>query len=618
MNIVTSSDIVETSPDTGATKPEVSEAERADGEQAGEPTENIVRFEPKELTDVRKAAENLVDMPEVDRSYFLPKKAAELGLAEKALQAAARRLEEDRAGKLRAEAAAKEQHEQDRLHKTERQAEKEADKVEKQAKKEAEKREAAVEKAAALKAAREQRKVEKEAARKAKEKHKGFANLLKLPVDRHDNELSKLATRLDEDLEALRQEFKEFLGVELGATTPAEATEPWPEPVVLAPVLTEVGAKISKYVVMQPHLLTAAVLLTAHNWLYDHGIVTHSPILAAASAEPDSGKSTLVAVVGRASPRYSLNIEMTGPSLYRFVDAGKPTLVIDEADDLFARKSDLKHIINAGWTRGAKIPRQVNIGGVSTTVFFDPFTPKAIALLGRNLPPTVRTRCIELRMLPKRDDEQVEEFKYVDDAEFAVLRRKLCRFAADNATALRDAKPTMPSGLNNRAAANWSLLLAIAALAGGPWPQRAREAAERLTRSGRRPSDGVQLLAAFKAVSTTGKTEVTSEAIVVELRKDPTAIWADYNHGGPITQRQVAVLLDAYDIHPVSLHPTKRKDFARQGYKLTQFADAFARYLPDDPIIQSPATKQAKKRKASRIKNTKRKTLSTKIAKKRR
>ena len=115
---------------------------------------------------------------------------------------------------------------------------------------------------------------------------------------------------------------------------------------------------------------------------------------------PNSGKSTLVVAVGRASPRFSLNIEPTGPTLYRYVDATKPTIAIQEADDLFTRKSDLKHIINAGWTRGPKIPRQVNIGGVLHTVEFDPFTPKAIDMLGHNLPPTTRTRCIELRMRP--------------------------------------------------------------------------------------------------------------------------------------------------------------------------------------------------------------------------
>jgi hypothetical protein len=549
---------------------------------------------------IMNEVERLAGLSPGEWKLWAPKRAGELGielklladLVEARLKAntqkerkalAEARLGEERAKRLRSE---RRDHQHDDEAKS---------KAALAAGRKAEKEAARQQKAAEKEAARQQ----KEAERKAKEKHKGFVNLLKLPVDRHDNELSKLATRLDEDLEALRQELKEFLGVELSATTPTEKTEPWPEPVDVATVLTEVGAKISKYVVMQLHLLTAAVLWTAHAWLYDHDVLTHSPILAATSAEPDSGKTTLVAACGRMTPRFSLNIEMTGPSLYRWVDAVKPTMGLDEADDLFVRKSDLKHIINAGWTRGAKIPRQVNIGrGIWTTVHFDPFTPKIIALLGRNLPPTIRSRCIELRLLPKQADEATEPFNQLDDAEFAILRRKFCRFATDNATALRDAKPIMPTGLNNRAAANWKMLLAIAELASGSWPERAREAAERLSRSGRRPSDGVQLLAAFKAVFTeTGTTEITSEAIVVELRKDPTAIWADYNRGGPITQRQVAALLDAYDIHPIPLHPTKRQDFQRRGYTLAQFSDAFARYLPKDPIIRSSATRQANKRK---------------------
>jgi hypothetical protein len=370
------------------------------------------------------------------------------------------------------------------------------------------------------------------------------------------------------------------------------------------------------------YLLTTTAQWVAHAWLYDHDVPTHSPILAATSAEPDSGKSTLVAVAGRATPRFSSNlVELTGPSLYRYVDAVKPTIAIDEADDLFARKSDLKHIVNAGWTRGAKIPRQVNIGGVSTTVYFDPYTPKTIALLGGNLPPTTRSRCIELRMLPKRPDETVEEFKYVDDPESAVLRRKFARFAADNAAALKSAQPTMPSGLNNRAAMNWKLLLAIAELAGAPWPKRAREAAERLSRRGKRPSDGVRLLAAIRAMfAETGKNEITSEDLVAKLCQNPLDIWKTYNKGGPITQRQVADLFDTYEVHPVSLHPTKRKDFSRQGYKLGQFDDAFARYLPEDPIIQSsaqPTKRKLTKRKLTKRKLTRRKPTKRKGAKRR-
>jgi uncharacterized protein DUF3631 len=89
------------------------------------------------------------------------------------------------------------------------------------------------------------------------------------------------------------------------------------------------------------------------------------------------------------------------------------------------------------------------------------------------------------------------------------------------------------------------------------------------------------LLAAIKTLfAETGKNAITSEAIVAKLRADPTDIWIEYNRGGPITQRQAAWLLDPYDSHPVNIHPTGQSNFSPKGYKLEQFADAWARYLP--------------------------------------
>src|SRR4029079_4099479 len=205
----------------------------------------------------------------------------------------------------------------------------------------------------------------------------------------------------------------------------------------------------------------------------------------------------------------------------------------------------------------------------------------------------------------KLKTEKVEQFNQLDDAEFALLRRKFARFAADNAAALRDAKPIIPSDLINRDAANWWLLLAIAELAAGDWPKRAREAAERLTRRGRRPSEGVQLLAAFKDIFAAGRQEIPSENVVAELHKDPTSIWAEYKHGGPITQRQVAHLLDAFDIDPVVVHPSKRSDCSPRGYKDSQFAALCKRFLPADPHIRTrldakPRKKIAKQRRAKK------------------
>src|SRR5262245_46136779 len=51
------------------------------------------------------------------------------------------------------------------------------------------------------------------------------------------------------------------------------------------------------------------------------------------------------------------------------------------------------------------------------------------------------------------------------------------RWAADNAERIAATDPTVPDGVINRAADNWRPLLAIADVASGKWPERARTAA---------------------------------------------------------------------------------------------------------------------------------------------
>jgi hypothetical protein len=566
-------------------------------DEASKPTENIVvqfpHADEERNRRIMAEATRLANLAPGEWTIWYQGKAEQFGIESNVLaelvQAQIKDRDRKAAEKLKQDVLQEKRAE--RLRKTERDQQRERhidDAVKSKAEREREKEEE--------KEAERQR---KEAERRAKEKRKSFGNMLKLPVDRHDGELAKLAKRLGEDLEALRQEFKEFVGIAEGFSTSDDDVEAWPKPVDAATLLQAVDDKIGKHVAMQPHQRTAVTLWVAMAWVHNQ-VAIFSPILTATSPEVGSGKSTLLGTVARLVPKPSLNVESTGPNVYRFVDANKPTLILDEADDVFTRKSDLKHIINASWTRGTRIPRQVKVDNVWVTVHFDPFCPKAIGLLGRNLPRTLKTRSIEIRMQPPRSDEAAKAFEHVDDFDFATLRRQLARFATDNATTLKNAQPTFPAGMNNRAAMNWKLLLSISELANGAWPERAREAAERLNRSGRQPSDGVRLLTAFKRFADSGKTEITSEEIVAELCRNPLDMWATYNKGGKITQRQVAALLDAHDIHPVSLHPTKRKDFSRQGYKLSQFTDAFARYLVEDPIIQSPTKASSTKRHSAK------------------
>ena len=61
------------------------------------------------------------------------------------------------------------------------------------------------------------------------------------------------------------------------------------------------------------------------------------------------------------------------------------------------------------------------------------------------------------------------------------IQSKCQRWADDNIKVLEVASPQLPDVLNDRAAECWHILLAIADKAGGEWPERARDAAVKLS-----------------------------------------------------------------------------------------------------------------------------------------
>ncbi|MGO9047641.1 MAG: DUF3631 domain-containing protein [Xanthobacteraceae bacterium] len=76
----------------------------------------------------------------------------------------------------------------------------------------------------------------------------------------------------------------------------------------------------------------------------------------------------------------------------------------------------------------------------------------------------------------------------------------------------------------------------------------------------RKPSWHLQLLAEFRNIFAAGRKEILSKEFVDTITADPTSVWRAYNRGGPITQRQVAVLLSEFEIYPVS---AQRQDITR-------------------------------------------------------
>jgi hypothetical protein len=433
---------------------------------------------------------------------------------------------------------------------------------------------------------RKQARTEKNKERKTHAKYRLFKSLKALTVEDRQARLAEWSKLYGDDVAVLCDEFEAYLGespalegaIEKSETSKPWDVEPWDEPVNGSALLTELEERIRRHVVMPDAAATVTVFWTVMTWLHNE-IATHSPILSVTSPEPDSGKTTLLNVISWLVRRRYVVVETTGPTVYRIVDRHHPTLIIDEADDLFARRTDLKHIVNSSWTRGTTIPR--TISGV--TKDFDPFCPKAFGLLRTaSLPDTVASRSIFIWMLPKKLSEKTEDFMYADDAELLDLRRKLARWAADNTAVLKGLSPTPPPEFGNRLAANWKLLFAISDQIGEGWPKRLREAAQVIAQNQYDPSWGKRLIAAICTMfEKTKRDALTSADIEKWLTSDPNSEWRDFDGRGPIKQRQIAWLLKDYRVRPKPIHPTKRATLTLQGYERAQFSELFERLLPE-------------------------------------
>ena len=148
----------------------------------------------------------------------------------------------------------------------------------------------------------------------------------------------------------------------------------------------------------------------------------------------------------------------------------------------------------------------------------------------------------------------------------------LLAWANDRTVAsLKAARPVMPTGLRDRAEDVLEPLFAIADMAGGEWPDRARRAAVSLMGSTPDQDINVELLHDIAGVF--GQTPfLKSGDLLKKLTELEERPWADWKHGRPITARAVADRLKAFGIVPT------KNEHDDRGYFRDRFEDAWARY----------------------------------------
>jgi Protein of unknown function (DUF3631) len=409
------------------------------------------------------------------------------------------------------------------------------------------------------------------------EKIDELARLSAIEYDRRRRRAAKdLGVRisvLDEEVETGRTRLA--LKAEPPPLFPHWHIEAWPEAVDGNALIRDIMRCLQRHVVLTPDQALTVALWIMMAWAHA-GAAIYSPILMTTSAEANSGKTTLLNLIGFLVPRSLSIVEATGAVLFRSIDKWSPTIIVDEADTMLVDNEPLRAIINSGWTRGSGVLR---CDGEKEPRLFSTFCPKAIGLKGRKMPDTTLSRCIIIDLKRKKRSDRVEHFRHLDDAGLANLRRQAQRWTRDNVATLETAVPELPAGFDNRLGDNWRLMMAIANLAGGEWLDRARRAAISIARVGTHMSIGTKLLADIKDIFATRAVDrLPSLDLVEALGEIEGHPWADWKGGKLITRNALAHLLEPFGIRPSSIRLEDNR--VLRGYQLSHFQDAFERYLP--------------------------------------
>jgi hypothetical protein len=371
---------------------------------------------------------------------------------------------------------------------------------------------------------------------------------------------------------------------ELAAAAPVWESEPTPDG---AELLDDLTMHVRKYVVLAPSQVDTLALWTLHSYAIEAAECT--PYIHVTSPEKRCGKSLLEEVEESIVNKPWLTGRVSAAVLIRRLERDAPTLLLDEADGVFKVESEyseaLRSILNSGHRRGCPACLCVKSGAGFELAEFKVWGPKCIAGIGR-LPDTVADRSIRIELRRRAPNEPVARFRRREvEAEARPLKERAARWTAAHLEALRTARPSIPSALDDRAADGWEPLLAIGDAAGGDWPRRARLAALALSCGDARDDDslGVKLLADIRTVfEERGVDRLSSAELLASLNAIEESPWGDLK-GKPLEARRLARLLRPYGIKPGTIRLADGQ--TPKGYSAEAFSDAWSRYLlsPDEP-----------------------------------
>jgi putative DNA primase/helicase len=383
-----------------------------------------------------------------------------------------------------------------------------------------------------------------------------------IKVSTLDDEVSRIRPKAEQD-EAL----------------PFELVEPYHQPVQLSQLLDEVAVIIRRFIILEPHQADCVALWIAFTWLTES--VQVSPLLLVNAPERACGKSQLLDLVSRLVARPLAVANCSSAALFRSIELWSPTLTIDEADTFFRENLELAGLINAGHTRSNAFVLRT-VGDDHTPTRFSVWCAKALAgiLLEKHLPDATMSRGLIINLRRKLPSESVERLRHAEANDFSLLASKLARFARDFSDEVNASRPTMPESLDDRSQDNWEPLFSVAMCASKTWLDRATSSALLLASNDTdNESTGAELLTDIRNIfDAKSFLKISFKDLLAKLIDDDELSWSTYNRGKPITARQITKRLIAFGIKSKAI---RLGNDVSKGFDLDQFAEAFARYLPE-------------------------------------
>jgi len=228
------------------------------------------------------------------------------------------------------------------------------------------------------------------------------------------------------------------------------------------------------------------------------------------------------------------------------------------------------------------------VGDTITTEELPAYCAVAMAGLLHDLPDTIMSRTVVVRMRRRAGAERVQQWRERESRpEAQRLGARIARWSQSALSFIGD--PVIPDGVEDRAADVWEPLLAVAGLAGEFWTARAEQAARAFVAVGKdeTSSTGVQLLRDLQEIFGAAESLHTVE-ILEKLVEIPESKWAHYHYDGrSLGPRDLSKLLKNYC---VSSRDVRREGIVLKGYKADELADAWRRYVPTPAIAATSAT----------------------------